>query len=175
MTTATAKPSLRKLFDRLDRDQSADLDKKDLKAHLVELEIGTGLLGGTIVNKGVQVFMEKLDGDGDQRVTWQEFVVGGKHLLPPGIVDEQGKLSRELAASVFAAMAGASGKADVDAVKIFVGQKLSGSSLALMSGTISESAAKIAVDALDADGDGAFTKDDLLALVDDINHELAKL
>lgn len=174
MVAAGAKPTLRGIFDRLDRDKSGDVDRSDLKKHLTELEIGTGFFGGTILKKAVDAFMKKLDADGDDRVTWQELVQGGAHLLPPGLATGSGKLDRDLAPSVFAAIAGASPKADVDAVASFVAQKLVGSPLALVSGTVSESAAKVAVDALDADRDGAFTKEDLLALVDDINAELAK-
>lgn len=175
MVAAGVKPGLRGLFDRLDRDKSGDLDRDKIKQHLLDLDIGTGFFGGTILSKAADTFMAKLDSDGDDRVTWKEFVIGGKHLLPPGITTSEGKLDRDLAASVFAAIAGASPSAGVDAVKVFVGQKLSGSPLALVSGTVSDAAAKVAVDALDADGDGAFTKNDLLALVDDINAELAKV
>jgi Ca2+-binding EF-hand superfamily protein len=170
-----AKPTLHALFVRLDRDKSGDIDRDEVKKHLLDLGIGKGLLGGTVLKKGVDLFMQKLDASGDDRVTWKELVIGGKHLLPPGVVGSDGKLDASLGASVFAAIAGASPKADIDAVKTFVSGKLSGSPLALVAGTISDSAAKLAVDALDADKDGAFTKDDLLAMIQDINAELAKI
>jgi hypothetical protein len=171
----SASPSLRGLFDRIDRDQSGSIERKDLETHLSDLGIGGGLLGGSILKKAVNAVLTKLDADGDGSITWQEFVVGGKHLLPPGLLDPSGKLDANLAAPVFASIAGSSPLAGVPAVQAFVAHKLKGTPMSLLSGTISEGAAKVAVDALDGDGDGGFSHQDLVALIQDINAELAKV
>jgi hypothetical protein len=168
---ATPRPTLRRIFDRLDVDQQG-IDREKVEQYLDDLGIGGGLFGGMRISKAAEHFMARFDPEGAGRVTWEQFKGSGRRILPPGIVNpETGQLDPTRAESVFKEISGGKPTADVKAVKNFIEPKLTGAA-ALLSGTIADGIARVTVDALDANGDKVFTVEDLQALVDDINLEL---
>lgn len=173
------RPTLRAIFDRLDRDGTGQIDEDEIAEYLGDIGVGSGWFGGSKISAAVDKFMEKLDGDGDRRVGWNEFVQGGKHLLPPALMNDRGELDPARVDQFFTAIVGR-GKTRATAKELEpylereISEKARSSMVSMLAGTIAEAAAKVAVDALDADGDRAFTREDIFALIEDINKQLAK-
>lgn len=179
LSASAQRPTLRAIFDRLDRDRSGAIDAEEVAVYLGEIGIGKGWFGGQKVATAVDKFMEKLDGDGDRQVTWDEFVRGGKHLLPPALLNERGELDPARVERFFTAMLGQGREHATEAelapyLEREINAKAKSSLVSMFAGTIAEAAAKVAVDALDADGDRAFTRQDLFAFIDDINTQLGR-
>ena len=166
------KPTARRIFDRVAQNGAA-IDRPRIVTYLEALGLGSGLFGGKKVAKGADAFLKNFDtSPEDGKVTWQEFVSNSRHLLPPALSDGKGRLNPALIPHVFDEIAGAGAqKATRDQVAAYIEPKLTGAA-ALFSGTIAEATAKVAIDALDGDGDNAFTRDDLESLVKDINSQL---
>lgn len=166
------KPTARRLFDRVSQNADA-IDRPKVVSYLKTLGLGGGLLGGQKLNKGADAFMSKLDtSPADGKVTWKEFVQNSKTLLPPTLSDGQGKLNPALIPHVFQEISHGQPKATKDMVASYIEPQVTGAA-SLFAGTIAEASGKLALDALDGDGDGSFTQDDLKSLVDDINAQLA--
>lgn len=165
------KPTTRRIFERLSGGADA-IERKNVASYLKGLGIGGGLFGGAKIDKGVDEFMDRFDtAPADNKVTWDEFVGGARHLLPPGLADEDDKLDASKVDQVFESMAPGKTKASAEDVVGYVKPQITGAA-AMFAHTIADAAARIAVDALDTDGDGAFTKKDLRGLVDDVNAKL---
>lgn len=174
------RPTLRAMFERLDRDRSGAIDEDAVAEYLGELGLGGGLFGGQKVAAAVDKFMEKLDADGDRKVTWSEFVGGGRHLLPDSLRDANGKLDGGRVDGFFDAVVGrGNNRATKRELEPYLEREISAKAksplVAMMAGTIASAAAKVALDALDADKDKAFTREDVHALIDDINRETARV
>ena len=167
-------PSVSRLFKRVSGGQP-NIDRPKVEGYLKDLGVGSGLLGGQKVKQGADWFMSKFDNaPKDGVVTWKEFVANGRHLVPPGIADDKGHLSPAKVSAVFDEIAGSgTPKASKESVASYIEPKITGMA-AMFAGTIADATAKFAVDALDADGDGAFTRDDLTDLVKDINKEIGE-
>lgn len=170
----TTLPTIRRIFDRVAQN-SDSIDHAKVSKYLKDIGLGGGLLGGQKVSKGADGFIAKFDTTKDGKVTWPEFVAASKKLLPTKLSDGQGRLNPQLVGTVFDQIAGpGKAKATKDDVAAFVKPQLTGGA-ALFAGAIADASGRVASDALDADGDGAFTRDDMTALVKDINAELDKL
>ncbi len=169
----TTLPTIRRIFDRVAQNTDS-IDHAKVSKYLKDIGLGGGLLGGQKVSKGADGFLAKFDTTKDGKVTWSEFVAAGKHLMPPQISDGQGRLNPQLVGTVFDQIAHGQTKATKDDVAAFVKPQLTGGA-ALFAGAIADASGRVASDALDADGDGSFTQDDMSALVKDINAELDKL
>lgn len=164
-------PTVRRIFDRVAQDTDV-IDHQKVSTYLKNLGVGGGLMGGQKIAKGADGFLAKFDTSKDGQVTWQEFVASGKNLVPPGLSDGQGRLNPALVGHVFDKLAGAGAtKATRESIADYVKPQISGAA-ALFAGAIADATARVATDALDTDGDDAFTQDDLTALVKDINAQL---
>jgi hypothetical protein len=164
-----SKPTARRLFERVAHD-SPTIDRPMVVAYLKKLGLGSGLLGSHKLNKGADAFMARLDSaPKDGKVSWGEFVANSRYFLPPALTDANGRLNPALIPEVFAEIAGP-GATSANKAKLasYVEGKVTGAA-ALFARTIAEASANLALDALDADGDGSITKTDLEDLVADIN------
>lgn len=131
------------------------------------------MMGGKKVNKGADAFMAKLDlAPKDGKVTWEEFLAQSRQLLPAALKDGQGRLNPALVPQVFSEITGnAKPHATREDIAKYVSSKVTGAA-AMFAGTIGDASSKLALDALDADGDGKVHQTDLEALVSDINAHL---
>ena len=148
------------LFARIDKNRDKGIDRKEVIAHLKRVGIGGGLFG--IVHSKVSTqFMEKLDTNKDEKVTWEEFHAVASQVMPQDIFDEQGQVRPELVDQVYDAM-------DLNKDGGITRKELEKSTLAKLpedtshKGTVAEVAAKLGVDALDLNKDGKISKDELL-------------
>ena len=147
-----------RLFDRMDRNDDGGVSRKEVGKHLKAAKVPGGLFG-VVHNKAEKKFMDNLDSDKNGAVTWSEFkgVVGD--LLPASIKNEKGEIDRHLADSTFT---------DFDRNKdggISESELKSGTYDLLpedtsFRGTMAEVAAKLGMDALDADRNGSVGRDE---------------
>jgi Ca2+-binding EF-hand superfamily protein len=149
------------LFARIDQNRDKGIDRNEVIAHLKRVGIGGGLFG--IVHKKVSTqFMEQLDTNKDEKVTWDEFHAVASQVMPAEIFDEKGQVRPELVDQVFAAM-------DLNKDGGVSREEIEKTTLAKLpedtsfKDTIAEVASKLGVDALDLNKDGKVTKAELLA------------
>lgn len=160
------------MFDRVSQN-TGSIDRPAVVDYLKKLGVGGGLLGGQKVNKGADAFMAKLDtSPADGKVTWEEFVAESRQLLPAQLRDGQGRLNPALIPQVFSEIAGTNkSHATRDDIARYVAGRVTGAA-AMFAGTIADASSKLALDALDADGDGKVQQSDLEHLVSDINAQI---
>ena len=178
MSTATSprRPTLRALFDRLANGDDK-IEPPEIAAHLQSLGIGTGFFGRVELSAAVDQFLESFDADRSQSVDWQEFVRGGRALLPNALRDAQGRLDRTRVPAFFRTIAAAGGdKATEESIAPVLEEQVrehaTSTTVTLFASRIARAASKILVDAVDTDGDKAVTEADLFLMLDDINREL---
>ena len=160
------RPSVRRLFTRVDADASGTLEASEISAFL---QAG-GLESGFIASQAADRMVAKLGG-ADGRITWDQFLSGTHAMLPPGLADAEGRLDRTRVETVYAAMAGDAEKIGADEVAKYVKPQIGGMA-AFFAKDIAKVAGCLTVDALDTDGDKAFGKQDLYDLVDDWQREM---
>ncbi len=148
------------LFARIAANRDKGIDRKEVIAHLKRVGIGGGLFG--IVHSKVSTqFMEQLDKNKDEKVTWEEFHAVASQVMPADIFDAQGQVRPELVDQVFAAM-------DLNKDGGVTREELEKTTLDKLpedtshKGTVAEVAAKLGIDALDLNKDGKITKNELL-------------
>lgn len=160
------RPSVRRLFDRVDTDGSGTLEAEELKGFLRAGGLKSGMLAGQAASKLVSQL-----GDGEGRVTWERFLAGTRAILPPGLTDAEGRLDRDRVEGVYAQIAGGAEKVDADAVAAYVRPQIRGAA-SFFAKDIARVAGALTVEALDTDGDRAFSKQDLYDLIDDWQREM---
>ena len=148
------------LFARLDKNRDKGIDRQEVIDHLKRVGIGGGLFG--IVHKKVSTqFMEHLDTNKDDRVTWDEFHGVASQVMPAEIFDEKGQVRPGLVDQVFEAM-------DLNKDGGVTRKEMEKTTLAKLpedqsfKDTIAEVASKLGIDALDLNKDGKITKEELL-------------
>lgn len=179
------RPTLRRFYERVGRDPgpSGDLDEAEIRAYLKKIGVGDGLFGGRALDEATEQVLRALDESKDRRVQWEELVRGGARLLPAGLLDEAGHLDRARVGDVFEKIVGKKKtdreRADVrDLAKYLepeIRKQLAGSIKVMFASQAAVAAAKIGVDALAAENGKTFTRDDLFAIVDDINAEIDRI
>ena len=148
------------LFSRVDENKDCGIEKNEIKDHLGRVGIGGGLFG--IVHKKVaSAFLEQLDTNTDERVTWEEFRSVSQSVMPADIFDEEGQIRLDLVDEVYAEL-----DANLDAG--VTRKEIESSALRQMGEDISnrgkkaEVAGKLGIDALDFDKSGDISKEELL-------------
>ena len=154
-----------RLFERMDRNEDGAISRKEVGKHLKAAQVPGGLFG-VVHNKTKDSFMDKLDSDQSGGVTWGEFKGVAADILPASIKNETGRIDASLADSTF-------GDFDRNKDGGISESELKRGTYELLPedtsfrGTMAEVAAKLGIDALDADGDGAVTRDEF----DDAVHD----
>jgi len=144
------------LFARLDANRDKGIDRAEVIRHLKNVGIGGGFLG-IIHSTAADKFIEKLDTNGDKRVTWAEFQAVAQQVLPASIFDEQGNVRPELVEQVYAAMdQDKSGGVALGELKASAGKQVPADQT--MRDTVIEIAAKLGLDALDTNRNGLIEK-----------------
>ena len=179
------RPTLRRFFERVDQNPAdrGDLDEAEIRAYLKKIGIGGGFFGNKELDEATAEILKMLDTSGDRRVQWEELVRGGASLLPAGLVDESGHLDRSRVDDVFEAIVGKKKKnrdrADANDLARYLEPELRARAdtmiKAMFAAQAAAGAAKIGIDALAAENGKTFTREDLFAIVDDINAEIDRL
>jgi hypothetical protein len=160
-----------------------EIDADEIRAYLRKIGVGDGVFGARAVEEATAEVMRLLDESGDRKIQWREMVLGGAKLLPADLVDAAGHLDRGRVADVFERIIGkkkkgrdkATAKDLAKFIEPEIRKRADTVIKAMFAPQAALAAAKIGMDALDADGDKAFTKDDLFAIVDDINAQIDRL
>jgi hypothetical protein len=174
--------TLRRFYERIDVDQN-DIDEGEIRTYLKKIGVGDGFLGARAVDAATSEILRILDESADRRIQWRELVLGGKKLLPAQLLDAEGRLDRSKVGDVFESIVGKKKKNrdQVDAkdlAKVMEPEirKQADSPLkAMFAPMAAAAAAKVAIDAIASDGEKVFTREDLYAIVDDINREVDAL
>lgn|GEM_PF-2284299 len=161
---------LRAVFDRIDARSQNAVDRRDVEGYFADLGLGSGFLGPQIIKNGARVFLEKLDENGDQRVTYAELVRRSPEILPKSLRGPNGVLEASRVDATFDAIAGVgSTQATIAQLTKYLREEYTKEAqnqlASAMAARVAEVAARIGVDVLDGDGDGFFTRDDLRAVV----------
>jgi Ca2+-binding EF-hand superfamily protein len=140
-----------RLFDRMDRNDDGAISKKEVGKHLKEAKVPSGLFGA-VHSAAKDGFMENLDTNKDERVSWQEFQGAASSLLPADLRGVDGRIAPERAGGVFADFdANKDGNISADELEKGTLERLPENTS--FRGTVAEVAARLGLDALDADGD----------------------
>lgn len=170
-TATGASPNrLRAMFDRMDSRKASRVARADVQGYLEDLGLGTGFLGPQIVQNGSRVFLERLDEDGDQTVTYEELVRRIPQLLPKGLRGASGSLEASQIDPAMDAIAGpGADRASLGQLVAYLRDEYTREArdqfARAMASKVAEVAGRVALDILDGDGDGYFTKEDLKALL----------
>ena len=154
------------LFVRINQNKDTGIDRDEVIAHLKRVGIKGGFLG--MVHSGVaDAFLENLDTNKDEKVTWEEFYGVAATVMPAEIFDAEGKIRPDLIDEVYA-------KLDTDNSGGVSRKEIEASALANMpedtshKGTKAGVAGKLGIDALDFDKSGDITKAELLKAAEDV-------
>jgi hypothetical protein len=154
----TVSPS-RRFFARINTDGNDEIDRSEAEAYVE----GLGLRGAL-----ARMAVDKLLGEvgNGARILYSDLVANGAKLLPSEL-QRDGVLDRSAAAAFFGRLAGRRSKAKVADVARYLEPRIDGMA-ALFAPRLAKALAEMTVDLLDGDGDRAFTRDDLFALLDDL-------
>jgi hypothetical protein len=148
------------LFARIDKSGDQGIDRKEVISHLKAVGIAGGLFG--MVHKTVaSTFIDELDTNNDDKVTWQEFRAVAAKVMPADLFDANGQFRPELVDEVFSAMdRSGDGSVDKDEFESAALDKLPEDTS--HRGTKADVSAKLGLDALDLDKSGGVTRAELL-------------
>ena len=152
-----AKPkTFERLFERMDRNKDGQVSRPEVGKHLKEADVPGGLFG-VVHDKAKDGFMDKLDTDQSGGVTWGEFKGVAADLLPASIKDDAGRIDAARVDETFRSFdANSDGGISEKELKDGTHARLpEGTSFR---GTLAEVAAKLGMDALDADSDGRVSR-----------------
>ena len=159
------------LFVRINQNKDTGIDRKEVIEHLKKVGIKGGFLG--LVHSGVaDAFLENLDTNKDEKVTWEEFYGVAATVMPPEIFDQEGKIRPDLIDEVFA-------KLDRNGSGTINRKEIEHSALANMPKDTSHKdkkadvAGRLGIDALDFDKSGEITKAELLKAAEDVARVMA--
>jgi Ca2+-binding EF-hand superfamily protein len=159
--TQTGPSFLPDLFARIDANGDKGIDRAEVIRHLKNCGIGGGLLG-IIHSTAADKFIEKLDTNGDKRVTWAEFQGVAQQVLPATIFDEQGNVRPELVAQVYAELdKNQNGGVTLDELKAGAAKQVPADTT--MRNTVIDIAGRLGLDALDTNRNGLIEKLELEA------------
>jgi hypothetical protein len=147
-----------RLFERMDRNADGEVSKKEVKKHLKDAKVPKGLFG-VIHSKASDGFIDNLDQDGNGSVNWNEFKGVAKDMLPADIKDIDGRIDPALADQTFGDL-DTDQDGGVSSKELEVGTFDRLPEGQAFRGALAEVAAKLAMDALDTDGDGAIRRDE---------------
>ena len=145
-----------RLFERMDRDNDGTVSKSEVKKHLKEAGVKPGPFG-MVHSKASEAFIDNLDKNNSERVSWNEFKGVAKDLMPSEIKNVEGRIDPQLADAAFTELDankdGAVSKSELtEATYKQLPENQSYRS------RIAEVAAKLGMDALDTDRDGAIER-----------------
>lgn len=162
--------SIRNIFRRIDTNN----DNKLSGDELYKMGKDAGLKKGLLVDERKEVrdaFMDKFDTNSDKKVSWDEFQKGSMKLIPAGAFDEDGKIDAE---QVTKGVNGAINEVDDNGDGKMTHKELYSATKEKLdeagesfTGTKATIAAKMTTHLLDADGDGAVSRDEALTPAQD--------
>jgi Ca2+-binding EF-hand superfamily protein len=145
-----------RLFERMDRDSDGAVTKSEVKAHLKDAGVKAGPFG-MVHSKASEAFIDNLDKNNSERVSWNEFKGVAKDLMPADIKNAEGRIDPQLADAAFTELdANKDGSVSKDELKTATLNQLPESQS--YRSRIAEVAAKLGMDALDTDRDGAIER-----------------
>ncbi len=164
---------LRGMFSRMDAKKKGAVDQGDIASYFRDLGLESGVMGAQVVDVGSRAFLEKLDENGDKRVTYAEVLRRSPHILPKALLGPDGKLDASRVEGTFRAIAGDEAEsAGLAELERYLAAELAadaqGPFAGAITGRVASMAARVALDILDGDGDARFTKQDLRAVVDEV-------
>jgi Ca2+-binding EF-hand superfamily protein len=155
------------LFNRIDKDKSAQsegIDKSEVKGYLKEIGVTKRLFEGTIRKKAATEFIQKLDKNKDDRVSFAEIQAIAAQILPEDVFTSEGTVDPILLDEHFQKTdSNADGQVDAAELEAAV-------AAALPEGTKNASikawvASLVGVDALDSlERDGTISRAELSAM-----------
>ena len=144
------------LFARLDANHDKGIDRAEVIRHLKNVGIGGGFLG-VIHSTAADKFIEKLDTNGDKRVTWAEFQGVAQQVLPATIFDAEGNVRPELVDQVYAELdKNKDAGVTLGELKTAAGKQVPADTT--LRDTVIDIAAKLGLDALDTNRNGLIEK-----------------
>lgn len=147
------------LFRRIDTSGDKGIDRDEVIAHLKLVGIKGGFLG-LVHSKVSDEFLEKLDANGDARVTMDEFGAVAQQLLPSDLFDEAGNVLGDKLEG-FLNRLDVDGSAGIDSAEMYEGTLASLPEGKSHAKTIADVARKLAMDALDTDASGEINLEEL--------------
>jgi Ca2+-binding EF-hand superfamily protein len=171
-------PTVRTIFNRVDQDGDGAVSRDEVKAVLKKAGVGDGILGPIKVSLAAGSVLDRFDADGDDRVTYSEFVQKGAEMLKAtawGSADAVESLIRESFTQVDSNSDGAvtpeevvaQVRADIEAEGGLLAQ-LPGFIKAFAASQVADATARVAVDLLDMNGDQAISKRESDRLCQDV-------
>ena len=147
---------LTELFARIDANGNKGIDRKEVIAHLKRVGVKGGFMG-LVHKKTADTFIEHLDTNKDNKVTWAEFQAVAQQVMPAALFDEKGSVKPDLVDQVYNDLntkndKGISRKEFEKGADAQLPKDMS------FRGTVIEVAAKLGLDALDLDKDGFISK-----------------
>jgi Ca2+-binding EF-hand superfamily protein len=147
------------LFRRIDTSGDKGIDRDEVIAHLKLVGIKGGFLG-MVHSKVSDEFLEKLDANGDERVTMDEFGAVAQQLLPSDLFDEAGNVQGDKLEG-FLNRLDVDGSAGIDSAEMYQGTLEGLPEGTAHAKTIADVARKLAIDALDTDASGEINLEEL--------------
>tara|TARA_B100000683_G_scaffold221319_1_gene218515 strand:+ start:474 stop:1046 length:573 start_codon:yes stop_codon:yes gene_type:complete len=157
--------SIKNIFRRIDTNNDKQLSDKEI----YNMGKAAGLKKGFIVDERAEVkdaFLDKFDTNKDSKVSWDEFQKNSMKLIPADAYGADGKIDAD---KVTKGVNGAINDVDVNGDGKMSHKELYNSTKAKLAeagesftGTKAEIATKVAKHLLDANGDGAISRDEAL-------------
>ena len=145
-----------RLFERMDRDGDGSVSKNEVKKHLKNAGVKAGPFG-VVHSKASEAFIDNLDKDKNEAVSWNEFQGVAKDLMPAHIKNADGRIDPELANSAYKELdANQDGSVSKDELRTATYNQLPENQS--YRSRIAEVAAKLGIDALDTDRNGAIER-----------------
>lgn len=164
----TVRPTLRRFYERIEHARE-DIEPAEIRAYLKKIRAADGMFG----DRATAEIMQILDTSGDEKVQWKELVEGGAKLLPTRAQAE------DLFETIVKKKKKNKDRADAKDLARYLEpefRRLADSPIkAMFAGAAAAAASKVAIDAIAADDGKTFTKEDLFALLDDIQAEKDRL
>lgn len=173
VSSTSAHTTARQLFSSIDKDRDQRLSRTEVKRSIEDAGVGGGFFGGMKVDGATDAVMDNIDRNGDDRISWSEYVKKGHTLAPAGMPLDPAKMQDP--AHVSAAVDALYRDADRDRDGALSHRELAahqtrvaedaGQSNASTRGDI---AATLAMKKLDANHDGRLQRDELKGFLSDI-------
>lgn len=160
--------SVNRLFQRFDTNKSGGISHDEVKAFGKDAGVAKGFLGSTKNSKTADAVMDTLDANKSGEVTWNEFQAAGSSLLPGLDLKDASPASVGAKASEFFDTLDASGdgKATKAELTDAITKQLEAARQGMAS-TKGEIGAKMALHALDVNGDGKLGKQEVIGFAQD--------
>ena len=156
------KGPIRDLFNRMDRDGDQGVNRKEVVKHLKGADVPSGPFGA-VHKKVSREFIDNLDTNKDEKVTSKEFQGVASDLLPGEALDDKGRVDRPMLGEEFGKLdKDADGKVTYDELERGTYERLPEDTS--YKGIIAEVAAKLGMDALDTNRDGAIGAGEIEAI-----------